>query len=300
MALIDERTRFIWPECQASCMVFMGGRFEPTLSSLSYLPASITDRDGELQISISSDLSAPLLQMIFLDSAKVRLNLGPGAQLNVVQTLFGNAQVETNVEMGSQSRLRIADLSCEGCPARTLRACLGCHASLHSFSHSNGAQNLKRRFHLTMNQEGAEIQLMGLDRLKNDQQIHTESLVEHLAPFCTSRQHFKNVLHDRSRSVCEKVIRVEREAKKSEARQLIQNLLLSDEARAIIRPNLDILSGDGIVHHGATFSRLNAEEQFYCQSRGIPTQEAKELLQHAFCQEMIDAIEIPELRARVS
>ena len=84
----------------------------------------------------------------------------------------------------------------------------------------------------------------------------------------------------------------------ADANQLCQNLLLSNEASANVKPFLDIFADDVQVKHGATFTQPNDEELFYCQSRGIALCEAKELWRQGFCRELIDAIEIPSMRER--
>ena len=157
---------------------------------------------------------------------------------------------------------------------------------------------LQRDWQVFLDGEGAEADLKGLDDLSEDRQAHTRVCMHHRAPSTRSRQHFKKALQDKSRSNCEGKIRIESAAHHTDAGQLCQNLLLSDAAAVTVKPFLDIFADDVQARHGATFSQPTDEELFYCQARGISLCEAKELWRQGFCREMLDAIEIPAMRAR--
>ncbi len=116
------------------------------------------------------------------------------------------------------------------------------------------------------------------------------SLVEHVAPHCRSRQHFKGILRGKSRSSFEGKILVRPEAQKTEAYQLNNTLLLSDDCRGFAKPNLEVFADDVKASHGATVSQLNAEELFYFRSRGFPLSLAQEMLAAGFCNEILKAI----------
>ena len=158
---------------------------------------------------------------------------------------------------------------------------------------------LRRDWQVVLNGEGAEVELKGLDDLKEDRQAHTRVCVQHCAPSCRSRQHFKKALQGRSLASSEGTIRIESTAHRSDANQLCQNLLLSDEASVVVKPFLNIFADDVSVKHGATLSQPSDDELFYCQSRGISKPEAKELWRQGFCRELIDSIEIPIMRERL-
>jgi Fe-S cluster assembly scaffold protein SufB len=80
---------------------------------------------------------------------------------------------------------------------------------------------------------------------------------------------------------------VSRAAQRTQAAQLSRNLLLSDRARIDTKPELEIVADDVKCAHGATVSRLQTEALFYLQSRGIAADQAAQLLQRAFCEEVL-------------
>ena len=71
-------------------------------------------------------------------------------------------------------------------------------------------------------------------------------------------------------------------AAKSDAHQQCHSLLLSPEAFAEARPQLEIYADDVQCSHGATTGYLNPEELYYLRSRGIPEAEARRLQMVAF------------------
>ena len=79
--------------------------------------------------------------------------------------------------------------------------------------------------------------------------------------------------------------------------ELNRNLVLTDGARADSVPNLEIETGEivGAGHASAT-GRFDDLQLFYLQSRGIPADEARRLVVRGFFAEVIDRIDVPELR----
>ncbi|HWC93407.1 MAG TPA: SufD family Fe-S cluster assembly protein, partial [Pseudolabrys sp.] len=66
--------------------------------------------------------------------------------------------------------------------------------------------------------------------------------------------------------------------------------LLSDEAEADNKPELEIFADDVVCGHGATAGALDPGLKFYLMSRGISGREAEALLIQAFIGETIEEI----------
>ncbi len=137
-------------------------------------------------------------------------------------------------------------------------------------------------------EENSETELFGLSRLSGSEESHIHALVEHIAPHTRSRQHFKSVVKDQSRFSFEGKIHVRPAAQKTEAYQLNNNLILSDEASANAKPNLEIFADDVKASHGATVGQLDAEQIFYLRSRGLSLEQARDWLVEGFCKEILD------------
>ena len=72
------------------------------------------------------------------------------------------------------------------------------------------------------------------------------------------------------------------QSQKTDAKMMTNSLLLSDEAEASQKPELEIFADDVQCGHGATSGALDQNLKFYLMSRGIPEVEAEALLVQAF------------------
>ena len=72
----------------------------------------------------------------------------------------------------------------------------------------------------------------------------------------------------------------------TDAEQSNQNLLLSETARAIARPQLEILIDDLQCRHGSSTGSINEEELFYMQTRCLNHDEAMHLAVDGFVREI--------------
>ncbi len=144
--------------------------------------------------------------------------------------------------------------------------------------------------------EGAAAELFGLYLTDGNRQVENSTVIEHLKPECTSREHYKGILNDESRAVFRGRIVVAEDAQKTDSRQKNDNLLLSDSARINSKPQLEIYADDVSCTHGATVGQLEDEKIFYLQSRGISRQEAGALLIKAFGNEIISGIDSEKIR----
>lgn len=151
----------------------------------------------------------------------------------------------------------------------------------------------------TLNGNGAECQLDGLYMPRGHEHMDTHTLIDHKKPECTSREHYKGIVRDKAHAVFNGKILVRPEAQKTDARQLNNNLLLSDDARVDTKPHLEIFADDVKCTHGATVGHLDEEALFYLRSRGISVDGANAILTDAFAGDIIGQIEIPALADRL-
>ena len=133
----------------------------------------------------------------------------------------------------------------------------------------------------------AYTRLRGLQVCRGRQIADTHSWVRFDGPEGELDQLHKAVADGQGRSVFNGAVQVPRAAQRTNAAQLSRSLLLSDRARIDTKPQLEIVADDVKCAHGATVSRLQTEELFYLQSRGIAADQAALLLQRAFCTEVL-------------
>ena len=104
------------------------------------------------------------------------------------------------------------------------------------------------------------------------------------------------MLDGESRGVFQGKIIVRPHAQKTDAKMMTRALLLSEEAEADNKPELEIFADDVQCGHGATSGALDEDLKFYLMARGIPETEAEALLVQAFVGEAIEGIEHAGLR----
>ena len=143
---------------------------------------------------------------------------------------------------------------------------------------------------------GASGQVNGVMFTEGRQHLVYNTLQHHEAPSCTSDLLYKGALQDRSRLVWRGMIKVDKAAQKTDGYQRNDNLMLSNEARADSIPGLEIEADDVRCTHGATSGRVDAEQIFYAQARGLSADEAARLVVAGFFQQVFDRITIPQVR----
>ena len=168
---------------------------------------------------------------------------------------------------------------------------------VHSFALGSKLSRNSIRTHLAG--EGLECILNGLYLTRGEQLADHHMVVEHARPHCASHEYFNGILDDKSRGVFHGRILVQQIAQKTDAKQTNKNLLLSDDATADTKPQLEIYADDVKCTHGATIGQLNAESIFYLRTRGIGTDTARRMLIHAFAGEIIERIQCEPAREAV-
>ena len=148
--------------------------------------------------------------------------------------------------------------------------------------------------------QGAHMEMNGLVVGQGRQHIDNHTEVNHAVPNCTSDEYYKTVLDDQSRSVFRGRIIVAEDAQLTNADQQNNNLLLSKDAEADCKPQLEIYADDVKCSHGATVGQLDPTSLFYLKSRGINSESANALLTFAFANEVIERINVDSVRQELT
>ncbi len=228
-----------------------------------------------------------------------------GSQVTVLETWVSanggtrltNAVVELVVgDNAIVEHCRFQDESESAFHVSTLQADLGraCRFTTHSLV--LGAKLTRNNIRAVLGGEGVACILNGLYLTKDDQLADHHMVVEHAKPHCESHEYFNGILDGRSRGVFHGRILVHQDAQKTDAKQTNKNLLLSDDAGANTKPQLEIYADDVKCTHGATIGQLNDESVFYLRARGIGKEMARRMLMHAFAGEIIERVQHEAIR----
>ena len=237
------------------------------------------------------------------------LELGSGAAITLVETHEGPDQSEYQVNsalrmiVGDRAELDHVKVTGEGAAALhigTLLAEVGAGATYREFGFTTGGAVVRNQLFLKFAGEGITASVHQASLLAGRQHADTTLTVDHAAAGSQSREVFKAVVDDEARAVFQGKITVQPGAQQTDARMMARALLLSDEAVANCKPELEIFADDVQCGHGTTTGALDDQLKFYLMARGIPEKEAEALLIQAFVGEVIDAIVREDLREALS
>jgi Fe-S cluster assembly protein SufD len=147
--------------------------------------------------------------------------------------------------------------------------------------------------------KGAEGRMSGFYFTDGTQHLDHDTQQNHMAPNTTSDLLFKGALKNDSRSVWQGMIYVAPDAQQTDGYQSNPNLILDDTARADSIPGLEILADDVRCTHGATMGNIDETEVFYLNSRGIPRNEAEQLIVTGFFDPILQRIPFEAIRNRI-
>ena len=173
---------------------------------------------------------------------------------------------------------------------------IGAKSRLNTLNMTTGGSVSRYQGYLAFAGEGAEVMANGVSLLQGRQHADNTLFLDHAVPNCMSREIFRSVVDDRAHSVFQGRIMVRPDAQKTDAKMMTRALLLSDEAEADNKPELEIFADDVTCGHGATTGALDESLLFYLRARGLSEKEAQALLIQAFVGEAIEQIASDALR----
>jgi Fe-S cluster assembly protein SufD len=228
-----------------------------------------------------------------------------GARAMVIESHQGGAGVDYQVNNAIELRVaddahvdhvKIIGESANAIHVSSLMATIGAKTRFNDFTFTIGGRVIRNQLFLHFAGEGAVAGVRGASLLKARQHADNTLVADHVAPGCQSRELFKAALDEEARSVFQGKITVRADAQKTDARMKTHALLLSDDAEADAKPELEIFADNVQCGHGATSGALDEDLLFYLKARGIPHKEAEALLIQSFIGDAIEGIEHAGLR----
>ena len=168
---------------------------------------------------------------------------------------------------------------------------------VHTFSF--GGKITRNNLNFFQKNESINSTMKGLTIIDLDQLVDHHTLVHHANPNCESHQDYKGIYSGKSTGVFNGKIIVDKIAQKTNAFQQNNNILLDDKSTINSKPQLEIFADDVKCSHGCTIGQLDQDALFYLRARGIPKKEAKALLTYAFANNVLESVQIPELKTKI-
>jgi Fe-S cluster assembly protein SufD len=286
-----------------------------TTDAMISLNAALATDGIVLSIADGVEVSAPI-QIIHVATAasasavtRSHVKIGHRARATIVETFVaaeraGGYQVNDAVVLwigdeADVAHVRLMDDAADAVNVTSQFITVGARTKLGVFNMTTGAALSRLQSWITLAGEGSELSVNGVNLLKQAEHGDTTLVVDHAVPNCASREIFRAVLDDRAHSVFQGRIIVRPDAQKTDGKMMTRALLLSDEAEADNKPELEIFADDVSCGHGATAGALDESLLFYLKARGLPEKQAQALLIQAFVGEAIEQIADEALREHV-
>jgi Fe-S cluster assembly protein SufD len=266
--------------------------------SVLYVPKGVVlNRPVHLLSALSPGQADLHRSLIVLEEGAEATVLAETASIDPAADGFHCGAVE--ILVGPGARLRYVNLQDWGTGVWHFahhKALVGRDASLQWTIAALGSRLAKVNQHVSLVGEGAQAQVNGVMFTDGRQHLSYHTHQHHEVPSCRSDLLYKGALQGSSRIVWRGMIKVDREAQKTDGYQRDDNLILSDSARADSIPGLEIEADDVKCTHGATAGRVDDEQIFYAFTRGLTRQEAVRMIVAGFFQQVFDRITIESVR----
>ena len=250
-----------------------------------------------LHVATQQDVLAATRTVIILDKM---------AEASIIETYVGydNAYLSstvTEIFVGQNAHLTLYKMQCESEKAYHfggiyVKQDRDAHFTHHNFAF--GALLARSDIHTDLD-HASECELNGLYLGVKRQHIDSHTRINHIKPHGISRELYKGVLDNRARGVFQGRVIVAKDAQQTDSQMNNRNLLLSDDAEADSKPQLEIYADDVKCGHGVTVGQLDEKSIFYLQSRCIDEEVARNILTFAFANEMVDRIKIKVLHEMI-
>jgi Fe-S cluster assembly protein SufD len=257
------------------------------------------------------ELSTPLQTLTYLDAdgaavfPRTLLIAEEGAEVTFIDryaspALRGFSDAIVEIFAGPGSRVRYVNLQDYGDGVTHLavqRMRLSRDADVKALGVAFGGSLARTEVESVLAEDGASSELLGVYFGDGEQHIDHRSIQDHVGSRTSSDLLYKGAMRDRSNAIYTGTVIIEHGAHRCDAYQTNRNILLSDHAKAHSVPNLEILTNDPTrCGHAASVGPVSEDEVFYLQSRGIPADEATRLIVRGFFAEVLDRIDISEVR----
>ena len=124
----------------------------------------------------------------------------------------------------------------------------------------------------------------------NMQQADTGTKMVHLGKNTKSRIVSKGISAGRSQNSYRGLVDISKRAENARNFSQCDSLLLGDRCGAHTFPYIEVKNSTASVEHEATTSKIGEDQLFYCNQRGIPTEQAVALIVNGYVKEVLNQL----------
>ncbi|MFA5217790.1 MAG: SufD family Fe-S cluster assembly protein, partial [Bacteroidales bacterium] len=124
----------------------------------------------------------------------------------------------------------------------------------------------------------------------NHQQADTGTKMIHIGKNTKSIIVSKGISAGKSQNSYRGLVRITKNAENARNHSQCDSLLLGDQCGAHTFPYLEVDNQSAVVEHEATTSRIGEDQVFYCNQRGIDTENAIGLIVNGYAKEVLNRL----------
>lgn len=124
----------------------------------------------------------------------------------------------------------------------------------------------------------------------NYQQADTGTKMMHIGKNSVSRIVSKGISAGKSQNSYRGLVRMGPKAENARNYSQCDSLLIGDTCGAHTFPYIDVMNKSAVVEHEATTSKIGEDQLFYCNQRGIPTEDAIGLIVNGYAKEVLSQL----------
>ncbi len=230
-------------------------------------PLVMVNPEGEIAIDVDCDAQVVLVHSQSIEGDVV-LNVANGVKLSLVNVFVCQSKLSLDVVVEG-------DASC----------------NISSFDLAGADVN----YQISLNGRGANAELNTLQLTTSDNKSKVNAVINHLSSDCTSQSLSKCVAAGVSRAEFHGLVYVAKDAQRTISEQNSRNIQLSNGARIISEPQLEIYADDVKCTHGSTVGQMNDEAIFYMMQRGMSRDMAQKLHLEGFVDDIVNRCSINDL-----
>ena len=152
------------------------------------------------------------------------------------------------------------------------------------------------KLEIIFDKPGVSCHLIGMYVLNNGEKLDFTTIAKHESRNTSCLQDVRGVLRDNSDSKYIGSIIIEENASQTESFLDDSVLVLGQGTKNQSEPILEIKNNDVKASHGSTTGRINEDEIFYLQSRGLSKKEAENIIVEGFFEKLLNQIEDTTIR----
>lgn len=157
---------------------------------------------------------------------------------------------------------------------------------------------INAKMHVDLVEQGAEVKMRAVAVSSDEHKQNIDVLIVHEAPDTFGDMTNIGIANKRGKIILNGVEKIKKGMKRANAFQTLKGIITSDDANVEVNPILLIDEYDVAAGHGATIGKIEEDQLYYLQSRGLSRTEAEKLIINGFLTPIIDEIDDEPLKER--